>query len=303
MNQLTDSSGAVGDAAALRQAMSDDGYVYLPGLLPRDYVTGVRTELAAILHDSGWLAPGAGPDDLRASDRAVEEGKLNFFGMYAAVQATQSFHELGERPELAKVAADLLGESVFCHPMHIARITAPTPRATPTPAHQDYRLIQGAVDTLTMWIPLADCDVDAGGLEVLSGSHKLGVLGVSKAEGPGGVTAEVADSGVDDWRTAHFGQGDVLVFTSITVHGARPNLSERLRLSADIRWQATSEPAAYIDGFEPFRPHFYPDVPDWPTLTRGWTSTTSVEAPADLTYIPKFNSMDREVPTPPSRFR
>ncbi|OXM42869.1 phytanoyl-CoA dioxygenase family protein [Amycolatopsis alba] len=303
MKQLIDSSDIADDVATLRERMSEDGYLYFPRLLPGDYVTGVRADIAAVLHDSRWLASGTEPHELRASDRAVEEGKSTFFGMYSAVQATQSFHELCEREELRGLAQRLLGEEVFCHPMHIARVTAPTPRATPTPAHQDYRLIQGAVDTLTMWIPLADCPADAGGLEVLAGSHKLGVLGVSRAEGPGGVTAQVAGSGVDDWRSTHFGQGDVLMFTSLTVHGARPNLSDRLRLSADIRWQARSEPAAFIDGYEPFRPHFHPDVPDWPTLTRGWTSTTSVEIPEGLTYVRKFDSMSEHVPTPPSRFR
>ncbi|WP_086829504.1 phytanoyl-CoA dioxygenase family protein [Allokutzneria sp. NRRL B-24872] len=303
MKQLIDSSAIAHDDGALRARMSEDGYLYFPGLLPREHVTGVRADIAAVLRDSRWLAPDSEPDELRASDRVVEEGGSTFFGMYSAVQATQSFHELSERAELRDLAQRLLGEEVFCHPMHIARVTAPTPRATPTPAHQDYRLIQGAVDTLTMWIPLADCPADAGGLEVLSGSHRLGVLGVSRAEGPGGVSAQVAGSGVNDWRTAHFGQGDVLVFTSLTVHGARPNLSDRLRLSADIRWQARSEPAAFIDGYEPFRPHFHPDVPDWPTLSRGWTSTTSVEIPEGLTYVRKFDSMSEHVPTPPSRFR
>ncbi len=89
-----------------------------------------------------------GRAELLASERAVEEGSAGFFGAYTAIQSTEAFHALAIRPELLGLAERLLGEEAFAHPAHICRIAPPSPGANPTPIHQDYRFIQGCIDTL-----------------------------------------------------------------------------------------------------------------------------------------------------------
>ena len=44
------------------------------------------------------------------------------------------------------------------------------------PPHQDFIHIQGSPNVWTAWLPLGDCAHDLGGLSLLVGSHKLGVL-------------------------------------------------------------------------------------------------------------------------------
>jgi hypothetical protein len=155
VKELTDSYDLVSDATALRTRLATDGYLFFRGLLPVDVVTDVHEQLARILYDSDWLARDADPGELVASGRAVEEGSAGFFGAYRAIQSTLAFHELAVRPELIGLASRLLGEEAFAHPAHICRIAPPSPGANPTPIHQDYRFIQGCVDTLTTWLPLS----------------------------------------------------------------------------------------------------------------------------------------------------
>ncbi|TDC32080.1 phytanoyl-CoA dioxygenase family protein, partial [Kribbella albertanoniae] len=283
MKDLTDSSDLLHNAATLRSRLSEDGFLFFRGLLPAAVIDDVRGQIAQILADSHWLVPGSAPDELRASGRAVEEGSAGFFGAYTAIQSTEAFHALAVRPELLALAERLLGEPAFAHPAHICRIAPPSPGANPTPIHQDYRFIQGCIDTLTTWLPLSAAPPEIGGLRVFAGSPRLGVLPVKASDGPGMMRAE-ADENHPEWRTTTYRPGDVLLFSSLTVHGAMPNKTNQLRLSADFRYQAISSPMA-VDALGTGKPHYHPDVPDFPTLTRGWTSTASIEVPPEVTYV------------------
>lgn len=300
MKELVDSASIVEDDEAIRARLAEDGYLFVRGLIPTDVIRDVRQQMAQVLRDSCWLAPDADLDDLVAGERAVEEGSPGFFGGYTAIQSTQAFHELAYRDELLDLSARLLGEPTFGHPAHICRIGPPSPGAMPTPAHQDYRLIQGCLDTLTTWLPLGSAPPEIGGLRVLAGSQRLGALPVHQAEGPGMLKADT-DEDHAEWRTTTFEAGDVLLFTSLTVHGALPNLTDRLRLSADFRYQAVGSPMAR-DALGLGKPHYHPGVPDFPTLSRDWTSTRSIEIPDGVRFVDRFDPRSVEVPGGPSRF-
>jgi hypothetical protein len=43
--------------------------------------------------------------------------------------------------------------------------------------------------------------------------------------------------------TTDYQAGDVLVFHCLTTHAALPNLTDRLRISAEYRWQLADQPA------------------------------------------------------------
>ena len=58
------------------------------------------------------------------------------------------------------------------------------------PPHQDFIHIQGSPNVWTAWLPLGDCAHDLGGLSLLVGSHKVGVLAVSRALGAGGLRTD-----------------------------------------------------------------------------------------------------------------
>ena len=59
--QLRDSSAIATDGAALRERMREDGYLFLPGLLPRAHVLEARAVVAHRLEKAGFLVPGSDP--------------------------------------------------------------------------------------------------------------------------------------------------------------------------------------------------------------------------------------------------
>jgi hypothetical protein len=109
-----------------------------------------------------------------------------------------------------------------------------------TKAHQDFPNVQGSTEVFTAWIPLIDCPMAVGPLQIAAGSHTQGVFDFQIAAGAGGI--EITNPLEGRWVSNGFTQGDVLIFHSMAVHKGVPNRSDRLRMSMDVRYQLVSEP-------------------------------------------------------------
>lgn len=295
MHDLTDSSSLLSDGPALRARLAEDGYVFLRGVLPSDAVRAVRSDMYAALQQAGWLADDATVERPVPTAAAVREGAPGYLDAYVGIQRLQSFHELAHHPAVTSLMQQILDEPLLVHPRKIARTSLPKDDEY-TPPHQDYRLIQGSVDTLTCWVPLGDCPVSLGSLRMLTGSHLSGLVEGDPGQGPGGLKVDV-DNDDPRWCSTDYRAGDVIIFSSLTVHGALRNEQDWLRFSADLRYQSLLEPV--LD--ESLEPHYAPYVPAWGELTRGWTSRDAVAAPQGVVRGEKLPPLDPALQAPPSR--
>lgn len=126
---------------------------------------------------------------------------------------------------------------------------------------------RGTHELFTAWTPFGDNGFDLGGLRVLEGSNNHTGLAKSywqsdvdafctnkpesrswgKSWGTNGALNGSATQlrkslGYDQWRTADFKMGDVVIFDVYTVHGGTDNRSNRVSLSTDTRYQRASAP-------------------------------------------------------------
>ncbi|MFT5222136.1 MAG: hypothetical protein ACI867_000433 [Glaciecola sp.] len=294
MDEFRDSTPDVSDTRALRARLADEGYLFFRGLLPHDAAEAVRLRILQELARHGWLRDGSQASDQLPGSLARPEMDDSYWDGYTAMQSVEAFHELAHEPSLLSMVGALIDEDVLVHPRKIGRVSYPFGMA-PTPPHQDFRYIQGTVDTFTAWTPLGDCPADLGGLRLLRGSQNRGLLPVDVAAGAGGLGVATREDD-SDWASAEFFTGDVLLFHSLTVHGARANHQDRLRLSVDYRYQAASEPV--VRGT--MHPHFHPNVPDWPELTTEWKSSASIKGEA-ASFTPMLPPAD-DLDLPASRF-
>ena len=283
--QFEDSTPLLNDAGALRQRMERDGFFYFRGLLSRETVLDLRRQILLVCQKYGWLAPGAELMDAIADPSAEQMEPFCGVGVtreaYADVYRLEAFHRLAQHATIMGVMEKLMGETVLAHPRHIARLMFPTKANAPTPPHQDHIFIQGSKTVFTCWLPLGDCSEALGGLRVMRGSHRLGVLPVRAAEGAGGRTV-ILDGVKQEWCHGDFAAGDALVFHSLTVHRAVPNmLKDHLRLSVDYRYQPISLP---IED-KSLQPHC--DVLAWDDAYAGWQST-------DLQYYWRQYKLDMQ---------
>jgi len=222
---------------ALQDQINSKGYVLIRGLIPQDVVQSVLADVMNILSAEHWLRAGVAPLD-RVPEYGVAYGDPDpvFKRVYQEVFNLESFHALPHRPELRSVMKMLVGDSVLVHPKPIGRLIFPNCERLVVHAHQDYEFMGGDPEFFTLWIPLHDCPVEVGPLRIVEGSHRFGIQKHQREN------LHVPEIQVDaiaggGWIGGRVNAGDVLIFHSLTVHAAAPNISERMRISLDCRFQ------------------------------------------------------------------
>lgn len=232
------------EPSALRERAERDGYLFMKGLVNQDDILETRRDMAQILLEFGWIAPGTDLLEAITHRPAALHGDEEHQPVYERIQLLESFHSLAHDQAVSDLMTSLLGSDVMLHPANIARVVFPSATEHTTPAHQDFFHIQGNPDVWTAWIPLGACPQSHGGLSVLAGSHRVGILPVAPSLGAGGV--KTLTQGVEgEWVSSPFEMGDTLFFHSHTVHRGLPNRSgDRLRLSVDYRYQRATDPIA-----------------------------------------------------------
>jgi len=110
-----------------------------------------------------------------------------------------------------------------------------------TPAHQDWRSVQGSLDGVTLWLPLYDVGPNDYPLEVIPGSHRAGLL--PSVEDPFG--HRVADGQVSDdaFRPLTLRRGDVVVFSGFLVHRTGAAGGGRVRVALSYRFNNAADPS------------------------------------------------------------
>jgi ectoine hydroxylase-related dioxygenase (phytanoyl-CoA dioxygenase family) len=221
----------------LRSEMETNGYLLVRGVLPREDVRQVLHEVTQIISAAGWLLPSHDPLERVADIRAAcGDPDPGFKQTYQEVFNLAAFHALPHHPALQRVMKMLVGDQLLVHPKPIGRLIFPRCERLTVHAHQDYRFMGGDPECFTVWIPLHDCPIDVGPLQIMEGSHRFGFQHhedehLHVPEIPAGAVAG------GDWVGGPINAGDVLIFHSLTVHAAAANLSGQLRISLDCRFQ------------------------------------------------------------------
>jgi ectoine hydroxylase-related dioxygenase (phytanoyl-CoA dioxygenase family) len=220
------------DSAALQSELERHGYALIRGLIPTDEIRKVLGEISAILKTAGWIPSSAHPlDRLAVPSAACVDGDHSYDDIYDLVYALESLHAFPHLPSLQKAMKLLVGPDLLIHPKSSVRLIFPNYERGVIHAHQDYTGVGGDCDSFTAWIALHDCPLQEGPLRICEGSHRFGLQQKS------GYMQAGTEKG-DRWVEGDLQAGDVLIFHSLTVHEALPNLSDRLRISLDCRFQS-----------------------------------------------------------------
>jgi hypothetical protein len=232
--ELTDSKALLGDSAALRERIAVDGYVFMRGLLESEAVLAVGRSALGHLQRAGWMErredplsarPQAPIKAIRMRDAFVDAG-------YRQILTDPDFNKIPFVGPLPDLMGQILGPLGFCYPLKFPRIVYPVSMVPHQPGnviHKDYRSVQ---DMFTTWLPLVPIPGSLGGLAVQPGSQhstRVRFRPLNRLE--------------RGWLTTDYEPGDVLVFHCLTTHAALPNQEQRMRISAEYRWQLADQPA------------------------------------------------------------
>ena len=228
VQRLTDSTDLIGNPQALRQRYEDDGVLYLRGVMDPDLMHWAEGKYRAALSDQGLIDP--------AQERPVWTGKEKERWRPCDVLGTSVWHKVVEQPLLNEILRDVFDADPVWIPIAAHRSALPTGPLKEgedifAGRHQDGFYNEGMLFTIC-WMPVRDVSMDAGTFAVAPGTHKRGIL--HDPDTPR--NAIPADTiAPEDWRSADFRVGDVLIFNYMTAHAALPNPSNEIRMSLDVR--------------------------------------------------------------------
>ena len=140
---------------------------------------------------------------------------------------------------------------LFGHPVFNARPKLPNQQLTVVPWHQDSGYFGAQSESAlipTAWIPLVPVDETNGCLQVVAGSHKMGLLN-HHTEDREGRFLEVLDSLIDESKivTCPMETGDALLFHNLTLHRSIAHTIDNLiRWAIDIRYVRDNDDAGAI---------------------------------------------------------
>ena len=272
VKQLQVSNDALDDPAELRSRIGDQGYLFFRNLVDKDLLWDLRLQLLEVCRQAGWIRQETNlADGVADISRRCAEGDLAYSPVYMAVQRVEAFHRIAHEPAYLDTIQKIVDGEALAQPQKVARLWFPQFADHTTPPHQDFVHFQGDFDTYTCWTPVGDCPIELGGLAILVGSHKpRTVLDHHFSLGAGGLRVEGEDR-QGEWVTTDFEIGDCLIFHSLTVHQALPNLTEdRLRVSLDNRYQSMDVPISESQ----VKPHLSRLTEQtWEDIYAGWSTT------------------------------
>ncbi len=249
LGDLRDSSALLDELPALRARMAEDGYLLLRGLIDRAVVQQARETVLSYMQARDALTPdtplleGVMPKGGHGVRMMGWDGIAHHADVLAVLEH-EWLYDFFER---------YFGEAALTFPYKWLRAVG---NEAYTGAHMDTVYMgRGSARLHTVWIPFGDIPVDQGTLAMCAGSNHLagferlrqtyGRMDVDRDGVEGWFSRdpmEISERFGGQWLTSAFSMGDVILFGMHTMHASTTNLSNRFRLSCDVRYQPASDP-------------------------------------------------------------
>lgn len=171
----------------------------------------------------------------------------------------QASFEFLRNPLLLDIVESLVGPEITCSPIQHIRPKLPNglaPRGSDphvVPWHQDAGVAWEEADPyfiLTVWIPLTEVNQENGCLQVMPGGHQKGLLEHHTKRGTGTKIRGVELPRVNP-QVLPMSPGSILLMHNHLPHRSTKNMTDRVRWSADLRYQKTGTATG-----RPFHPEF-----------------------------------------------
>ncbi|MDJ0894630.1 MAG: phytanoyl-CoA dioxygenase family protein [Alphaproteobacteria bacterium] len=258
---------------AARDSYRESGYWVARALFPRDDIERIRLQMLALieLRCGVTIAPD---DDAGLIDALGEFLKKDVAGYVATLKL---LHRI---PEIAALA----GSPAMVQQLRGLGLEVPTTIGKPVvhmmddrlkipggyhlaPPHQDWRVTQGSLDGVTVWVPLTPVTESRYPLQIVPGTHKLGLL-ESQPDPFQPRVDETAQVFADEqYETIEVEPGDAVIFSFFAVHRTKAEGNTEHRLSLSIRYNNANEPT-YLERGVPDPYVMKPDhaliTPDFP---------------------------------------
>ena len=246
---MQDSNDILDNPDVLRDRIAHDGYLLIRGLHEKETVLTARLQILEKLKERGMLAPGT---PLMEGVFNPEYPEPTSTGSMGNVQLTHlpAFKAVVEGEPIMSFFQLLLGGEARTFDFKWLRTAGP---GSGSPIHCDIVFMgRGTKDLYSCWTPFGDVSLDMGPIVLCLGSDRFDK--VRETYGESDVDRDLIEGHFSDdprevikkfggrWTTTTFSAGDVIIFSLYLMHASLVNTSNRIRITADTRYQLASEP-------------------------------------------------------------
>lgn len=214
----------------------ENGYLLVKGVFNKEEVERMREGVDGIVkraadtkydRNSRWGGDYLPPNELK---------RLVLKGFHDVHYHDASFTRAIAHPNMASILTKLIGPNVQLH--HTKMLVKPPENGAAFPMHQDHPYFPHDNHTmLAASIHLDDADEENGCLHVVPESHKAGPIPHIGAH-----YLPAKEYPIESGVACPAEAGDVLFFNYLTIHGSKPNRSERTRRNVLAQYRDPSDP-------------------------------------------------------------
>lgn len=249
----------------LKAKYFEEGYLHIPNFLDTVEIDKIRSEAKQVFINQmlrmGLVSRSIDETEFeQALYKMFKSDITAFINCGKQIQHLISLHKLSLGEKLIKLLKDVGVESpvISTRPVLFfnSRYLAKKEVYWKTPPHQDWRSIQGSINSVVIWIPLIDIDVELGAIEVIPKSHLEGLITKETVDSFGVIAKEFDNDEL--FIPMEVKKGDIVLFSQFLVHRSGHNATDSIRWSCHFRYNDLNETSFVERAY----PHTYIYKPD-----------------------------------------
>lgn len=239
-----------------KKELEENGFIVLRNFFTSDYIENVRMKAENIfqIQFDRFEYKGKFQDNMIRLFNEHESvfincGKIIQTGLIELYQLAINDSLLNSLKDLGLAFPNLCTRPVlfFNHPK-----LAKEEHYYKTPPHQDWQSMQSSSDSLVVWVPLVDVNIDNGTLLIWPKTHKLGPLPFKSIGGFASVEAN------NQFIQENFSMGDIVIFSTLLIHASGDILNDTIRWSCHFRYTNMLDNDFIENGFP--NPYIYQPI-------------------------------------------
>lgn len=245
---LRESNDILDNPPALHERISEDGYLLIRGLHDKNTVLSARQRILQKLETKGMIAPNTPLMDGIFNPDFPDPTSTGSMGNIELTQLPE-FKAVVEGAPIMTFFEHFLSGEARTFDFKWLRTAGP---GSGSPIHYDIVFMgRGTQDLYSCWTPFGDVSLDMGPIVFCIGSNRFDK--VRKTYGQSDVDRDLIQGHFSDnpieivekfgghWATTTFSPGDVIIFSMYLMHASLVNTCNKIRITADTRYQLASE--------------------------------------------------------------